>query len=212
MSEGNPVSELDWTWLKLPHVEAGNRIGIFGGSFNPPHSGHRLVAITALKRLGLDQIWWLVTPGNPRKSHSDLAPLDLRLRETRALADHPRMKVTAFEKVLGSPYTAKTVMSLRAMRPSVRFVWVMGADNLASFHHWKDWRAIVGSVPIAVVDRPGASLSMMFAPMAKAFEKYRLPEEEAAMLPDLQPPVWTFLHSPLDRTSSTDLRLTKVGV
>ncbi|WP_298817736.1 nicotinate-nucleotide adenylyltransferase [uncultured Roseibium sp.] len=212
MSEGNPVSELDWTWLKLPHVEAGNRIGIFGGSFNPPHSGHRLVAITALKRLGLDQIWWLVTPGNPLKSHSDLAPLDLRLRETRALADHPRMKVTAFEKVLGSPYTAKTVMSLRVMRPSVRFVWVMGADNLASFHHWQDWRAIVGSVPIAVVDRPGASLSMMSAPMAKAFEKYRLPEEQAAMLPDLQPPVWTFLHSPLDRTSSTDLRLTKIGV
>ncbi|WP_298983016.1 nicotinate-nucleotide adenylyltransferase [uncultured Roseibium sp.] len=212
MSEGNPVSELDWTWLKLPHVEAGNRIGIFGGSFNPPHSGHRLVAITALKRLGLDQIWWLVTPGNPLKSHSDLAPLDLRLRETRALADHPRMKVTAFEKVLGSPYTAKTVMSLRVMRPSVRFVWVMGADNLASFHHWQDWRAIVGSVPIAVVDRPGASLSMMSSPMAKAFEKYRLPEEQAAMLPDLQPPVWTFLHSPLDRTSSTDLRLTKIGV
>lgn len=212
MSEGNPVSELDWQWLKLPHAEAGNRIGIFGGSFNPPHSGHRLVAITALKRLGLDQIWWLVTPGNPLKSHSDLAPLELRLRETRALADHPRMKVTAFEKVLGSAYTAKTVTSLRAIRPKVRFVWVMGADNLASFHHWQDWREIVGSVPIAVVDRPGASLSTVSAPMAKAFEKYRLPEESATMLPDLQPPVWTFLHTPLDQTSSTDLRLTKSGV
>ena len=203
-------AELDRDWLKLPHAEAGNRIGIFGGSFNPPHSGHRLVAATVLKRLGLDQVWWLVTPGNPLKSHSDLAPLERRLQLTSDLADHPRMKVTAFEQVLGTPYTARTLVALQAMRPAVRFVWVMGADNLAGFHHWQDWRDIVGSVPIAIVDRPGASLSVLSSPMAKAYEKYRLPEEDAALLPDMQAPIWTFLHTPLDQTSSTDLRRGRV--
>jgi nicotinate-nucleotide adenylyltransferase len=193
-------------WLKLPHCEAGNRIGIFGGSFNPPHSGHKVVADTVLKRLGLDQVWWFVTPGNPLKSHSELAPLEMRLQLTSALSNHPRMKVTAYEKVLGTPYTAKTLQALRSRNPLVRFVWVMGADNLAGFHHWQDWRGILGTVPVAVVDRPGASLSVLSSPMAKAYEKYRLPEVDAGLLPDMDPPVWTFLHTPLDQTSSTDLR------
>ncbi|MEP1573079.1 nicotinate-nucleotide adenylyltransferase [Roseibium album] len=206
MTSFGPGGELDRDWLKLPHVEPGNRIGLFGGSFNPPHSGHRLVAETVLRRLGLDQVWWFVTPGNPLKSHADLAPLELRMHLACALADHPRMKVTAYEVVLGTPYTARTIAALRAMRPSVRFVWVMGADNLAGFHRWQDWRTVLGSVPVAIVDRPGASLSALSSPMAKAYEKYRLPEEDAALLPNLDPPVWTFLHAPLDRTSSTDLR------
>ncbi|WP_306144435.1 nicotinate-nucleotide adenylyltransferase [Roseibium sp. MMSF_3412] len=206
MNPSNIQAGLHQDWLKLPHVEPGNRIGLFGGSFNPPHSGHRLVAQTVLRRLGLDQVWWFVTPGNPLKDHANLAPLERRLHLTRALADHPRMKVTAYETVLGTPYTAKTIVALRAMRPSVRFVWVMGADNLGSFHRWQDWRKIVASVPLAIVDRPGASLSVLSSPMAKAYEKYRLPEEDAGLLPDMKAPVWTFLHTPLDRTSSTDLR------
>ncbi len=193
-------------WMKLPHAEPGNRIGIFGGSFNPPHSGHRLVAQTVLKRLELDQVWWFVTPGNPLKEHGDLAPLEMRIHMTSALADHPKMKVTAYEAVLGSPYTARTIEMLRLRRPSLRFVWVMGADNMAGFHRWQDWRAIAGLVPIAVVDRPGAFLPAMASPMAKAYEKHRLPEENAALLADLEPPVWTFLHAPLDETSSTFLR------
>ncbi|TYC49332.1 nicotinate-nucleotide adenylyltransferase [Rhodobacterales bacterium] len=203
---GRPEGGLGGDWLKLPHAEAGNRIGIFGGSFNPPHSGHRLVASTVLKRIGLDQVWWLVSPGNPLKSHSDLAPLETRLRTARALADHPRMKITAFESALGSPYTARTVAALKELRPALRFVWVMGADNLAGFHRWQDWRSIVGTVPVAIVDRPGASLSVLSSPMAKAFEKYRLPEEDAALLPEMAAPVWTFLHTALDATTSTDLR------
>ncbi|PVB60712.1 nicotinate-nucleotide adenylyltransferase [Labrenzia sp. 011] len=211
MSLSGPGPEIGRDWLTLPHAEAGNRIGIFGGSFNPPHSGHRLVASTVLKRLGLHQVWWLVTPGNPLKSHAELAPLDTRLRQTQALADHPRMKVTAYETVLGTPYTAKTITALRAMRPGVRFVWVMGADNLAGFHRWQDWRSIVASVPIAIVDRPGASLSALSSPMAKTFENYRLPEENAALLPDLKTPVWTFLHTQLDQTSSTELRQNRQG-
>jgi nicotinate-nucleotide adenylyltransferase len=206
MSPRSTGLEIDQNWLKLPHVEAGNRVGIFGGSFNPPHSGHRLVASTVLKRLELDQVWWFVTPGNPLKSHSELVPLETRLEMASELADHPRMKVTAYEAVLGTPYTAKTVTALKVLRPAIRFVWVMGADNLADFHHWQDWRTIVGSVPIAIVDRPGASLSVLSSPMAKAYEKHRLPEEDAALLPDLAAPVWTFLHTPLDQASSTDLR------
>lgn len=210
----SPVSlggGLDRDWLKLPHAEPGNRIGIFGGSFNPPHSGHRMVAQTVLKRLGLDQVWWLVTPGNPLKSHSDLAPLEMRLHLASALADHPRMKVTAFEAVLGTPYTAKTLVALKSMCPSLRFVWIMGADNLADFHKWQDWRRIVDTVPLAIVDRPGASLSVMSAPMAKAYEKYRLPEEEAPLLPGIKAPAWTFLHTPLDEASSTVLRRKRDG-
>jgi len=193
-------------WLKLPHCEAGNRIGIFGGSFNPPHAGHKMVAETVLMRLCLDQVWWLVTPGNPLKSHAELAPLDDRLEGTQALANHPRMRVTGHEKMLGTTYTAKTLQVLRARNPLVRFVWVMGADNLASFHRWQDWRGILGTVPVAVVDRPGASLSVLSSPMAKAYEKQRLPEKDAALLPDMEPPVWTFLHTALDQTSSTALR------
>lgn len=193
-------------WLKLPHAESGNRIGIFGGSFNPPHSGHRLVAETALKRLQLDQVWWVVTPGNPLKNHNGLSPLEQRIELVACRARHPRMKVTAFEAVLGSSYTAQTVEMLRVLRPNLRFVWVMGADNLADFHRWKDWRSIARLVPIAVVDRPGASLSALSAPMAKAFEKQRLPERDAGHIASRKPPVWTFVHAPLDETSSTDLR------
>lgn len=200
------TGNLSADWLKLPAAEAGNRIGLFGGSFNPPHSGHRLVAETALKRLGLDQVWWLVTPGNPLKDHSDLAPLEMRLHLTSAVADHPRMKVTAVERALGSAYTARTIDMLIKIRPGLRFVWMMGADNLASFHQWQAWRSIVGTVPVVIVDRPGASLSTLSAPMAKAFEKYRLPEKDAALLPNKQPPAWTFLHAPLDDASSTSIR------
>jgi len=193
-------------WLKLPHAESGNRIGIFGGSFNPPHSGHRLVAETALKRLRLDQIWWVVTPGNPLKSHGELLPLAERIELVGRLARHPRMKVTAFEAALGLSYTAQTVEMLRLLRSDLRFVWVMGADNLAGFHRWKDWRDIARLVPIAVVDRPGASLSTLSAPMPKAFESQRLPERDAALIAGMKPPVWTFIHAPLDASSSTELR------
>ncbi|WP_150525287.1 nicotinate-nucleotide adenylyltransferase [Roseibium sediminis] len=201
------VSEsVDQAWLTLPHAEAGNRIGLFGGSFNPPHSGHLLVAETARKRLALDQVWWLVTPGNPLKDHSHLAPLAHRLEMTSTLASGPHMRVTAYEQVLGSPYTARTVDMLKAKRPNLRFVWLMGADNLATFHRWQDWRSILAQVPVAVVNRPGATLSVLSAPMARAFGSCRLPEKDAALLPDLMPPAWTFLHAPLDETSSTALR------
>ncbi|MBD8878458.1 nicotinate-nucleotide adenylyltransferase [Roseibium polysiphoniae] len=197
-------------WLKLPHAERGNRIGIFGGSFNPAHSGHLLVAETALKRLDLDQVWWLVTPGNPLKDHAELAPLEMRVHMTSALANHPKMRVCAHEVILGSPYTAKTIQLLKRKRPALNFVWIMGADNLAGFHHWQDWRSIVQTVPIAIIDRPGSSLATLGAPLAKAYERQRVAEEDASLLADLKPPAWTFLHSALDNTSSTGLRQKKI--
>ncbi|NBN64917.1 nicotinate-nucleotide adenylyltransferase [Microvirga tunisiensis] len=192
--------------MNLPHAEPGNRVGLFGGSFNPPHSGHRLVAETAMRRLGLDQVWWLVTPGNPLKDHAELAPLARRIALTAATANHPRMRVTAFEAVLGTSYTASTLAGILQRRPDLSFCWIMGADNLAGFHRWQNWRDIVRAVPIAIVDRPGASLSPLFAPMAQAFGMARVPEPEAATLMQRRAPAWVFLHTPLDAASSTALR------
>ncbi|CUA92755.1 nicotinate-nucleotide adenylyltransferase [Pannonibacter indicus] len=198
--------EADPRWTRLPHAEPGNRIGLFGGSFNPAHSGHRLVAETALNRLKLDQVWWLVTPGNPLKDHGDLAPLSQRLEQAAALARHPRMKVTAIEARLGTAYTAETLARLKGLRPDLAFAWIMGADNLASFHRWQDWRGILNQVTVAVVNRPGASLSPLFAPAARAFARYRLAEVDAPLALSMKPPHWVFLHAPLDPVSSTLLR------
>jgi nicotinate-nucleotide adenylyltransferase len=192
--------------LRIPHAERGNRIGLFGGSFNPPHSGHRLVADIALKRLGLDQLWWLVTPGNPLKDHSGLADLDTRVAKVTQLARHPAMRVSALEAGLGSSFSARTIARLRAVRPGLSFVWIMGADNLAGFHRWQNWRGIMESVPVAVVDRPGATLSAMSAPAAQAFARHRWPEAEAGRIATAQPPAWVFLHGPRDPASSTDIR------
>ncbi len=192
--------------LAIPHAEPGNVVGLFGGSFNPPHSGHRLVADTALKRLGLDQLWWLVTPGNPLKDHSQLAPLEDRLDAVEAMADHPRMRVTALEARLGTSYSARTVALLQRKRPRLRFVWIMGADNLAGFHRWQDWRGLMASVPVAVVDRPGATLAAVSAAAAQSQAAWRIDESDAGWLARLAPPAWVFLHGPRDPASSTRIR------
>ncbi|GHB24765.1 putative nicotinate-nucleotide adenylyltransferase [Pseudovibrio japonicus] len=193
-------------WMRLPYAAPGNRIGLFGGSFNPPHTGHLLVAKTALRRLNLHQIWWLVTPGNPLKSLSNLAPLEERVAATKALAHHPQMKVTAFEKVLGTSYTASTLQQLRLRRPHLNFVWVMGADNLSNFHHWQNWQSIIEGVPVAIVDRPKATLSSLSAQVCQRYAFAQLKEKSADQLPERKAPCWTILRGPLDETSSTSLR------
>ncbi|TBW40112.1 nicotinate-nucleotide adenylyltransferase [Siculibacillus lacustris] len=192
--------------MRIPPTAPGLRIGLLGGSFNPPHRGHFHVAETALARLGLDALWVMVTPGNPLKPRDDLPSLATRIDAARRLMDHPRITVTAFEAHFGSPYTWRTVERLAAMHPQVRFVWVMGADNLASFHRWQHWRRIAGTVPIAVIDRPGASMTPLSAPAALAYARHRLPEIDAARLADRPAPAWTFLHAPRNALSSTDLR------
>ncbi|WP_309082664.1 nicotinate-nucleotide adenylyltransferase [Chelativorans sp.] len=193
-------------YFRMPHVEKGMAVGLFGGSFNPPHAGHALVAETALRRLKLDQIWWIVTPGNPLKDHRGLAPLPHRIALSEALVGDPRIKVTAFEAKHRIRFTADTIGLVRARNPGVHFVWIMGADSLRSFHRWERWRKIAQSVPIAVVDRPGATLSFLSSTMAKAFDHARIDESDAAKLARTMPPAWTFIHGPRSSLSSTALR------
>ncbi len=181
-------------------------VGLFGGSFNPPHQGHQLVADIALRRLGLDQLWWMVTPGNPLKSRRILAPLAERLDLSEAMAHDPRIRVTAFEKSLNSTYTAEVLARVKARNPAVRFIWIMGADNLRDFHRWQNWRKIAMTFPIAVIDRPGATLAFLSSVMAKTFDYARIDEHDAGALGALPAPAWTFIHGPRSRLSSTAIR------
>jgi nicotinate-nucleotide adenylyltransferase len=192
--------------VPVPPASRGRRIGLMGGSFNPPHAGHRLAAEEALRRLDLDELWWLVTPGNPLKAHAALKPLPQRLHAVQALALHPRMRVTSFEDALRSPFTAVTVDFLVRRYPTVRFVWIMGADNLATFDRWQDWRTIAATVPIAIVDRPGYRMKALASKAARALAQHRVPEAEARTLPFREPPAWVFLTNPLAAHSSSTIR------
>lgn len=194
------------TYAVLPPHAPGMRIGLFGGSFDPPHAGHRLATLIAMKRLRLDRVWWLVTPGNPLKNHSGLAPLERRMAAARALASHPRIVVTDVEDAIGVRYTHDTIAHLVRRCPGVRFVWLMGADNLKSFHRWERWREIADLAPIAVIDRPGATLQATQARAAATLEGRRIPERLAASVVGAPPPAWTFLHGPRSTLSSTALR------
>ena len=196
---------------KPPLAFPGEAIGLLGGSFNPPHAAHVLISDIARKRLGLTRVWWIVTPGNPLKSHAELAPLDVRMAACRRLARNPRIVPTAFERHLPTAFTAATLASLRRRHPRVRFVWIMGADNLATFDHWQHWRQIALMMPIAVVDRPGWRLAALSGRAARALAAYRIPERAARTLPDRRPPAWTFLTGPLSPLSSTALRAARRG-
>lgn len=193
-------------YLRMPHVERRMQVGLFGGSFNPPHAGHALVAEIALRTLGLDQLWWMVTPGNPLKSGSRLAPLAERIALSERVAEDPRIKVTAFEAAFRVGYTADTLALVRKRNPGVDFVWIMGADNLAQFHRWQRWRDIALSTPIAVIDRPGSTLAFVSSVFAKTFDYARIDERGASRLARTRPPAWTFIHGPRSSLSSTALR------
>jgi nicotinate-nucleotide adenylyltransferase len=192
--------------VKPPLVLAGQRIGVMGGTFNPPHAGHLLISRTALRRLKLDQLWWVATPGNPLKSHDELPELAGRMEHCRRLAADRRIRITGFEQDLCTPYTAVTLAFLTRRFANVRFVWIMGADNLAGFHRWQHWRDIAASMPMAVVDRPGWRLKALASVAAHALRDAYVPEHQAAMLAMREPPAWTLLTGPLSRLSSTELR------
>ncbi len=181
-------------------------VGLLGGSFNPPHEGHLHISELALKRAKLDQVWWIVSPGNPLKDHSELASLGKRLGLCHDLARHPDIKVTAFEARFNVRYTEHTLSILKQRRPRLKFVWLMGADNLAGFHKWQNWRRIANMMPIIVIDRPGSTLSYLSAPAAIALSRYRVDEEDVSRLAQMKPPAWTFLHGPRSLLSSTQIR------
>jgi nicotinate-nucleotide adenylyltransferase len=202
-----PLTPLRASALRLGfHLEPGMRVGLFGGSFNPAHDGHAHVAETALMRLGLDRVIWLVSPQNPLKSARHTAPLEKRLASARRFARGPAMIVSAAEDRLGTRYSLDTLRALQTRFPAVRFVWVMGADNLATFHLWRGWPEILRTVPVAVVARPGALLQGRLAPAARAFGWARLGEAAARVLPQTPPPAWIYLNAPLNEASSTHLR------
>lgn len=193
--------------LRLPPCASGMRIGLFGGSFNPAHEGHQLVAETAIRRLDLDRVWWLVTPGNPLKQNGDLPDQAQRMAQCRALiGHHPRMVVTGIEREIGTRYTEETIRALKLRAPDVQFVWLMGADNLVGFHRWKNWRDIAKAVPMAIIDRPGSTLRAASSRAAHALAAYRSEESDGALLASLPPPRWMFLHGKRSAQSSTILR------
>ena len=189
----------------LPPAGRGQSVGLLGGSFDPPHAGHVRISEAALRRLGLDWLWWLVTPGNPLKARGP-APLPARMAAARAVLRHPRMRATDVEARLGTRRTAETLARLRALAPGVRFVWIMGSDNLAQLHRWRDWRRIMEGVPVCVMARPGARLAARFAPAARAYRRAQLDESEARALIRRDPPAWVVLNLPLSPLSSSALR------
>lgn len=193
-------------WLRLPFTTPGMRIGLLGGSFNPAHAGHRHISLEAMARLDLDRVWWLVSPGNPLKSREDLASQETRIRRAEAVAMHPRIDVTGFESALGTPYTAEVLAQVARQTPGRHLVWLMGADNLASFHRWRHWERIAGLTPFAVLDRPGWRSKALHSQAASALARFRLPESAARELALAPPPAWTFLSIPLNALSSTALR------
>ena len=190
----------------IPLYTNGMRIGLLGGSFNPPHVAHRAISLFAIKRLKLDRVWWLVTPGNPLKERGGPHDLNERTEAARKMANDPRIDISCLESVIGTRYTVDTITYLRRRASGLRFVWIMGADNLAQFHRWQNWRRIASEVPIAVIDRPPQSFRALAAPAAQALARYRLPENQAGRLADQRAPAWVFLTGMKLNLSSTGLR------
>lgn len=182
------------------------RIGLLGGSFNPAHEGHRHASLVALARLGLDRVWWLVSPGNPLKRGAKLPPLAERVAAAKKIVRHPRILVTGFEGAQSSAYTVDTLRLLKRRFPHVNFVWLMGADNLGDVHRWRAWEEIFQLVPIAVLDRPGFRLKARASKAAQRFAAASIDESDANGLALIEPPAWTLLTMPLSGLSSTALR------
>tara|TARA_R110002072_G_scaffold67371_1_gene165465 strand:- start:724 stop:1338 length:615 start_codon:yes stop_codon:yes gene_type:complete len=188
-----------------PVAGAGQVVGLLGGSFDPAHDGHVHITKTALKRFGLDRIWWLVSPGNPLKQNGP-APMPQRLADARAIMQHPRVAVTDIEARLGTRYTAQTIAGLMRRYPEVRFVWLMGADNLAQFHHWRDWRWIMETVPIGVLARPNDRISARLSKAARIYKGVMLQGPQSGVLGRRDAPAWCFVNLPMSDMSSSAIR------
>jgi len=191
---------------RLPPHAPGMRIGLFGGSFNPPHEGHLLVSRTALTRLRLDRLWWLVSPCNPLKDPGVLLPLDARMKAAQALLRDPRIIVSDIEAQIGARYTIDLVRYLRVRCPGVSFVWIMGADSLRNFHQWRRWEEIFSTIPVAIIDRPGETVRATASRAAHRFSMARIDESRPFTLARAAPPAFVYLHGPRSARSSTQLR------
>ncbi len=192
--------------VPTPGTRLGLRIGLLGGSFNPAHEGHRHISLEALKRLGLDQVWWLVAPQNPLKPAAGMAPLARRLAGAEAAARHPRLRVTGIEARLGTRYTADTLAALKCAYPGARFVWLMGADNLVQIPRWRRWASIFQAVPVAVFARSPYSHRALAGKAARRFARRRLSAERAGAVADMAPPTWVFLPVRPHPASATEIR------
>jgi len=191
--------------IKLPPHGEGQRIGLFGGSFNPAHEGHRQVALYAMKRLKLDWVWWLVSPQNPLKDPRETGDYAARLAATKALAKHPRFMVTDLEKQIGSKNTAQTLRALKKMSDA-KFVWIMGADSLAGLHHWHQWTEIVEGIDMAILARPGYSIRALDSKAVLRYRDKRVSQDRPQILAGKQPPHWAFISMPLRKESSSAIR------
>lgn len=190
----------------LPVSASGMRIGLFGGSFNPPHQGHRLVSRQVLKRLDLDAVWWLVTPGNPLKDNAALAPLRERVKAARQLVDHPRVHITGFEAAHGFRFTYDTLSFLRKTLPDRHFVWIMGADSFVGFDKWEHWRDIAKLMPLVIYARPGSSRRAPFSKAAMALAPHRMDQYDAPIIVTAAPPSWIYLQGLMSGLSSSAIR------
>ena len=189
----------------FPLASAGLRVGLLGGSFDPPHAGHVHISKWAMRAFGLDRVWWLVSPGNPLKEHGP-ADLDHRLAACRDLIDHPRIIATDLERRFGTRYTAATLGHVTAAYPDVRFVWLMGSDNLGQFHKWDRWQDIMNIMPVGVLARPGEQLAAGCSPAARSFAGARLSARRSTALPFREAPCWSLVTGPMVDISSSEIR------
>ena len=189
----------------FPLARPGMVIGLLGGSFDPAHEGHVHITRAALARFGVDRVWWLVSPGNPLKREGP-APMARRMAAARAVMDHPRVEVTDIETRIGTRYTAATLRRLQQLYPGVRFVWLMGSDNLVSFHRWHRWDWIMAHVPVGVIARPGSQVSARLSPAARRFARWRLSGANSHLLGRADQPAWCLVDVPLNDVSSSSIR------
>ncbi|MEQ6250549.1 nicotinate-nucleotide adenylyltransferase [Sulfitobacter sp. HNIBRBA3233] len=189
----------------MPYAAPDQVIGLLGGSFDPAHRGHAHITREALKRFGLDAVWWLVSPGNPLKSRGP-APMSERLHQAARVMDDPRVTITDIEARLGTRYTAETLAALQDRYRRQRFVWLMGADNLAQLHLWQDWQDIVARVPVGILARPGQRISARMSRAATLYAPYRIPARESHRLGQARPPAWCFVNVPMMDVSSSAIR------
>ena len=190
---------------KVPFARAGLVVGLLGGSFDPAHGGHVHITKAALRRLGIDRVWWLVSPGNPLKKHGP-APMEDRLNAARSVMNHPEVEVTDVETHLGTRYTAQTIAALQDRYVGVRFVWLMGADNLVQFHLWQDWEEIMARVPVGVLARPGDRIAARTSKAARMYRNNRLIGRAARLLGRADAPMWAFVNLPMSEKSSSAIR------